>query len=601
MANMSRIEDVLQFIQQEWDFMTLDECVPVQVALQLMDPSSLGRADRYNEFQQTHTQLQRSLKSIVNEHHQGFNSSIGTFHKIQSSIQTSQGRIRYLKGSLSDAKGGLLTTKPELKGLATSSQSYDDTLQLLGQVENLQRVSEKLEARISEKRFLSSIDILQDALRLVRRSELEHISALSDMRAYFSNQETTLTDILIEELHDHLYLKSPYCQDRWKASHDGEKAIGDTMGSRGLNSWERPVYLFLSNLDTSTQLVEDASRNPEADSFYYIQVILESLNKMGHLDMAVDRIEHRLPVELFSVVDKTNAEVDHRHPDLRRNDLNEGKRKTALPNESTEGRGVVLSEFLWTLYSKFEAIAEGHRVVHEVVTGIVEREKIRDSKALTGGFRELWKLYQSEMRSLLHDYLAHHGDSTFGSGTTGADGGNMFQRRQRDKTKKMFKLSEMDQKSKEMIQEQEALDEILKTSVPGLVSKSRQSKSGAIVDSTRVGQDSSGTGHKLLVEPSVFNMSLLLPPSLSFLQRLKDIVPLNSDIVMSTLTSFLDEFLVNVFHPQLDEAITELCTQSFMELDAFQEDPAWSSYSPRPIFKVSSLYPSLIVVFVLTA
>ena len=27
----------------------------------------------------------------------------------------------------------------------------------------------------------------------------------------------SLTDILIEELHDHLYLKSPYCQGRWKA------------------------------------------------------------------------------------------------------------------------------------------------------------------------------------------------------------------------------------------------------------------------------------------------------------------------------------------------------------------------------------------------
>jgi exocyst complex component 4 len=521
------------------------------------------------------------------EHHQGFNSSIGTFHKIQSSIQTSQGRIRYLKGSLGDAKGGLLTTKPELKGLATSSQSYDDTLQLLGQVENLQRVSEKLEARISEKRFLSSVDILQDALRLVRRSELEHISALSDMRAYFSNQETTLTDILIEELHDHLYLKSPYCQDRWKSPNDGEKKIGDALGSRGLNSWERPVYLFLSNLDTSLPTTEDASRNPEADSFYYIQVILESLNKMGHLDMAVDRIEHRLPVELFNVVDKTNVEVDHRHPEPRRQEPKDRKKKAILPSEEMEGRGVVLSEFLWTLYSKFEAIAEGHRVVHEVVSGIVEREKIKNSKPLTGGFKELWKLYQSEMRTLLHDYLAPDGESAFSSGMTPADGGNMFQRRQRDKTKKMFKLSEMDQKSKEMISEQEALDEILKTSVPGLVSKSRNSKTGITLDNSRPGQDSSGTGHKLLVDPSVFNMSLLLPPSLSFLQRLKDIVPLNSDIVMSTLTSFLDEFLVNVFHPQLDEAATELCAQIFMELDSFQEDPEWSKHSPKPVFKVS--------------
>lgn len=75
----------------------------------------------------------------------------------------------------------------------------------------------KLEARISEKRFLTAVDCLQDALRLARRSELDNIGALSDMKVYLSNQEHSLKDILIEELHNHLYLKSPYCEDRWLA------------------------------------------------------------------------------------------------------------------------------------------------------------------------------------------------------------------------------------------------------------------------------------------------------------------------------------------------------------------------------------------------
>ena len=71
---------------------------------------------------------------IATEHHQGFNSSIGTFHKIQSSIQTSQSRVRTLKGSLMHAKMNLTVAKPELKGLATSSQSYDEMLTILGQM-----------------------------------------------------------------------------------------------------------------------------------------------------------------------------------------------------------------------------------------------------------------------------------------------------------------------------------------------------------------------------------------------------------------------------------------------------------------------------------
>ena len=56
--------------------------------------------------------------------------------------------------------------------------------------EQLQLVPEILDARISEKQFLTAVGVLQDALRLIRRSELENIGALSDLRVYFSNQET---------------------------------------------------------------------------------------------------------------------------------------------------------------------------------------------------------------------------------------------------------------------------------------------------------------------------------------------------------------------------------------------------------------------------
>jgi exocyst complex component 4 len=327
------------------------------------------------------------------EHHQGFNSSIGTYHKIQFSIHSSQSRVRALRNSLEDSKSGLLTTKPELQGLATSSQEFDDVLQLFNYVQEIQLLPERLEARISDKRFLSAVDILDEGLRLMRRTEFDSIGALGDLRAYFSNQETSLTDILIEELHDHLYLKSPYCQDRWKSpATEGDRGANNNWTN---NTWERPVYSFLAKLDTSTPMVEDASRNPEADTFSYIRVIIEALNRMGNLDLAVNRIEQRLPVELFAVVDKTNAEVDARHPKTGPGFLSQD-RKTGMPTEINEQRGHVLAEFLWNLYAKFEAIAEGHRVVHDVIIGIVEREDLRRGP-LADGFKELWKLYQSEV------------------------------------------------------------------------------------------------------------------------------------------------------------------------------------------------------------
>ncbi|KAL5121692.1 exocyst subunit [Pleosporales sp. CAS-2024a] len=588
-----RIDDVLQYIRQNWDFMTHDKCVPIEVALKLMDSSSLGLASQYEQFKSTHQELQHSLKAI---HHQGFNSSIGTFHQIQSSLQSSQHRVRTLKHSLTCAKTQLSTAKPELKEFATASQNYDDMLQMLNAIQELQLVPEQLEARISEKRFLTAVDILQKALLMIRKTEMEKIGALNDLRTYLSNQEVSLTDILIEELHSHLYLKSPYCEDRWKEyaqnqvkSGISERPLTDVRG--------RLLYHFLDGVDLLEPMTDDSTHNPETDTFQYIRLVIEALNKMNRLEMAVNTIEQRLPVELFKVVEKSNNEVAQRHPSILRAYASRkgGKPKTGIEND--EIQTTLLNDLLWTLYARFEAIAESHRAVHDMVAGIVYREGLRDSSsaALTRGFKELWKLYQSEIRSLLHDYLATNGDAMYRIGQGQASSGSVFSRAPRDRTKRMFKLSDMNTKSPDIAQEREDLEFILKSSVPGLVSDSKQPDESVTDTSTNL--DGSATGHKLLVAPSVFNMGILLPPSLDFLKRLKEVVPPNSDIVMSTLTSFLDDFLVNVFHPQLDETLAEMSSQTFVELDSFGEDPNWAQYAKKPIFKGTAQFFKLISAF----
>ena len=582
----------MRHIQNNWKPMEGDECIPVKVALQLMDPSSLGLADKEADFSGTHVDLQRSLKSVVNEHYADFNSAVGTYHKIQNAIRESQVRVRMLKGGLMNVKGGMLNTRPELRGLAETSGNLDDMIGMLSVIEELKTVPTRLEERISEKKFLSAVDLLLESLRGLRKSELEEITALSDMRSYFANQESSLIDILVEELHDHLYLKSPYCAERWKKRRaDGELKEGiEGLMNEGGNAWDRPVYHFLSNLDTTKAMEEDASKNPEADTFYYIHLILESLNKLGHLEDAIERIEQRMPVELYRVVEKTNNEIDARYPSHVRGQLNKDKR-TTMSMRHNDGRSQVLSDFLWTLYSKFEAVAEGHRVVHEVVAGIVSRDGVTKADKYTGGFKELWKLYQMEMRSILHDYLATDGHSGSRGGLASTTTTDLFSRSNRDKSKRMFRLAEMDQKALVVKSEQAELDEILKSSVPGLVSKS---KAKGINNNSERNHDNTSAGHKLLIEPGVFNMTILLTPSLTFLQRLKDIVPQTSQIPMSTLTSFLDEFLLNIFHPQLEEAVTELCARCMVDLEAFFEDPLWSKHSSHPIFKGTIAFMTLI-------
>lgn len=601
-----QIGAVLEHIKAEWPAMYENECVPVQVALQLLDTSSVGRAHEYRQFEKTHRYLQDSLKAIVHEHHQGFNSSIGTFHKIQASIQASQKRVRMLKESIAQSKASLGTTDTELKKLGMASQNYDDLLHTLSEIEDLRLVPDQLEARISEKRFLTAVEILQNALRRIRVPALDEIGALSDLRSYLTNQETALTDILIEELHDHLYLKSPYCQERWQILAKGQGGIAKDKLDRATTV--RPFYEVLESLASARELkqpmIEDASRNPEADTFYYIELLVESLNKLGRLESAVNSIKQRLPVELFGIVNETNSEVDQKHPSFLRGGISGSRGNQAFGKENGI-RADVIYELLSTLYAKFEAIAEGHRVFHDAVAGIGEREGARNSSMLLGSFRELWNLYQNEIRSLLHNYVTTDADvyQFNSSPKTGAANQGI-----RDH---LFRFADADSKSVQMTTEYQELEGIIRAAVPGLMDHSR--KLGA--DGKKQGQkgghmsrrimntsafDSKATGigaHKSLVEPSVFNMSLLLPPTLGFLQRLKAIVPPRSDLVTSTLTTFLDNFLVNVFLPQLDETLGKLSDSVFEESDSFQQDPQWTKVSRRPIFKGTAAFFALITAF----
>ncbi|KAG6011753.1 exocyst subunit [Claviceps pusilla] len=618
-----QITQVLDHIRADWPSMCENDSLPVQLALQLLDTSSVGRAHEYRKFQDTHRYLQDSLKNIVHEHHQGFNSSIGTFHKIQGSIQASQKRVRELRESLAASKASLCSTDTGLKKLSQTSHDYDELLQTLNELDDLRAVPDQLEARISEKRFLAAVEVLQNALRKLRRPELDGIKALNDLRLYLANQETALMDILVEELHEHLYLKSPYCQERWQSLAKAQGAIADAYGDSG---GILPFHAVLERIELEKAAAEDPMKNPEADTFHYIGLLVEALNKLGRLQNAVETLKQRLPVELFGVVNETTNEVDQRHPSSLRGAAAKADGVFVYNSRDTQMRADVIYDLLWTLYGKFEAIAEGQRVFHEFVKSLIRREGAGNNSALLGSFKELWNLYQNEIRSLLHNYVTTDADVyQFDTPNPGASliGKKDIMREH------LFKFAEADAKSADMAIEYDALEGIIQATVPGLTSTSRKggADSSSSKKNNRVTMDGGGLSrrhmelgfmgssaaagassssssgkqmigtYKSLVEPSVFNMSLLLSPTLNFLQRLKTIVPPGSDLATSTLTTFLDNFLVNVFQPQLDETLMKLSDAVFVDADSFAQDPAWNHVAPRPVFKGTTLFFQIVTAF----
>ena len=201
---------------------------------------------------------------------------------------------------------------------------------------------------------------------------------------------------------------------------DGGSASGQGMsGTPSYSNSGGPSaaasFSSLSNLANAGP--SQNQRNPEADSFVYVETLLESLSVLGKLGGGLDIVAQRLPSEIFALVDGTVDEVSERAEYSRRTSLlfgiNTGSkdhstytvtskhavagglplnipnslvdatrarhglqisplqlRLTALESSTKHADHEVLRDLFWTLYSKLDAVMQGLRVVYEVANRI---------------------------------------------------------------------------------------------------------------------------------------------------------------------------------------------------------------------------------------
>lgn len=160
-------------------------------------------------------------------------------------------------------------------------------------------------------------------------------------------------------------------------------------------------------VNTSTSHASQSNLNPEADSFAYMETLLESLAVLSKLGAALDNVAQRISGEVYTLVETTVDEVEERaeygrrgslfalNGSLRRSDavyvfatgdaiagvgpqpMAQGGlypasclRLPALESSIKQIDHEILKDLYWTLYSKLDAVAQGLRVVYEVANRI---------------------------------------------------------------------------------------------------------------------------------------------------------------------------------------------------------------------------------------
>ncbi|TFY68131.1 hypothetical protein EVG20_g3687 [Dentipellis fragilis] len=718
-AKAGDIDAVLDEIKDEWDFVIDPDFNPVDLALQILDESSEG-GKSMDSFRRTKYMLSKALKGSVDKHYQAFAAALPHHSSLLNNLSSTQTQIKGARSALQEAKDTLGTKRADLVQMWTRGQTLEEMLRILDQIESLKLVPDVLETLMSEKRLLQAAVLLVRSLKMINNQDMLDIGAVADLRSYLNGQETALREILIDELHSHLYLKSFWCESRWTAyainqqtmpkvefedeplptdpgTHTEATPTSPTASSSRSSRLNRYLHglairpndppgdlnepnfrhsmtmpgsgvqfsASMNNLTGSNSLssltqvnaiiggadLDSQNRNPETDSFTYIETLLESLAVLGKLGNVLDIVAQRLPSEVFSLVESTVDEVGERAEYVRRtsvlasSDINAaGKLHSAYILTSSalvsggmaadftgalvgpsKGRGALMSplqlrltalesstkhvdheilrDLFWTLYSKLDAVLQGMRVVYEVANRIGSRRDFKDSSGAKPGslfpLAEIWTPVQAEIRSLLLDYLTDEEQGAM-SGRNPISSINDVLREgrfARDKTKHVFRFADTDLKlsTKLLRGHEDELNRVLKDTVPGLVQGSTESTVQATL--SNVGTDERLLGldqhHRLLIKPDAFYVSVLFQPTLSFMEHLPDILPSSMESARAA-TAVLDEFVLNVYLPQLEEKVSVLFHQAVTAPEAFQPDPSSSWLSPEPLINASTQLMALI-------
>ncbi|PVU85543.1 hypothetical protein BB559_004588 [Furculomyces boomerangus] len=605
-AVLRRAEEEIDNIEYKWRVIKTENFNPVTIALQMLDSSSLGK--RHEDFQQYHKRLNNTLEGIAEEYYGGFNNSILTFSGLYDRISTASISVNTTKKNLIKAKDMLSEQKSDLDQLYMKSKQLTEIVTLLNRIEEINKLSEEIALNVEKKQFLTAVSQLIQAIQFLFDPELRPIEALSGLRQRMEREKEGITQVMIEELHNHLYLKSPYCQKGLEADDDDKGIFSNESGPKRVRSKrdkkkERRGSVSGMNIETRWE----GEENPESDSFAYLELIMESLLVLDKAEDAIDAINNRVKWELSRVVDSTITEVEDRGKlseiALIRT-VSDAKLKSKMQEK------IILQDFVRTLFNQFENIIDYHEYLVEIVKNLNKRERYSSNAKKTNEYKpkkvklynldSLWHAMEQEILMVLTYHLI----------PTEKDQSDVIEQTKavnfkQSLTKKLFVMREnettknqTDDLYKDVLNRFDTLmgGRMSTTNLPGIedaVAVDHYANSGA------------AQRHRILVSPDIELASLLFTSTIQFVskvgmptqQQISEVLP-NGEVNTRTNpvspNGFLQRFYLQVFMPEAESQITNMFYNAISASDAFQPLYALNKETERPIFRGASALAPLI-------
>ncbi|KAI9189019.1 exocyst subunit [Blastocladiella emersonii ATCC 22665] len=226
------LEDLMNEVRINWPFMMQEDFQEVQLALQLLEGPG-GRSVR--SFQDLLARLEPAVETVVNDYHSSFNFSVQYYSDTLDGLNDTQDKIRDMKEKLLQSRENLQLKQFDLLGLWNKNLVYKEMLRIMDMVDEMRRAPFKIESLVAGKYCLSAVSLLNQASKLIQGKECAKVGALDETRKQLTALRESIFEAILNDINNHIYLKSPFAEDRWTAfvRHGNHTHADAAYGSSG--------------------------------------------------------------------------------------------------------------------------------------------------------------------------------------------------------------------------------------------------------------------------------------------------------------------------------------------------------------------------------
>lgn len=224
---------------------------------------------------------------------------------------------------------------------------------------------------------------------------------------------------------------------------------------------------------------------------------------------------------------------------------------------------IILHNFLKNLYQKFQNVLNGH------IFALNCTSRLTDNTGFEFPYtkRDVAAAIQNEVKALLYDYLTGSNQNVGPGAPVVAISEMLKDTKKGNRTnKQVFRLnSQPDESLKRLFNEHctatsasTANTQILKTQTDDILNNGPAEKIANVIQS----------GHKVLITPSSANILVSFKPTIEFMRDMEKSISMK----LSNFKIFLDDFIFNVYLPQVEEQVSVYHYANINGIDAFQAD-----------------------------